>query len=107
MPRLRLGAFLGLFGKSHTHVIRLSHMVYKFYVKLFNSFGGEVLGDFETLPLAIPEEKFKLQRYMDAYINRLKLDPNIEYGMSITSERMLNKRSKVSDRSWIKEGDLF
>lgn len=78
--------------------------LFKFNVRLFNAFTGEIVGEFETYPLGLPDDSEKIVNYMRAYVRKLNNEPLSELSMTITSERMLN--SRVRDGRY-KEGDIF
>lgn len=79
-------------------------MLYKFRIKLFNSFTGEILAEFEVNPLQIPDEIPKLLRWMEAYARKQAREPNVPLGMTIHSEKMLNYYLREGRH---KEQDLF
>ena len=70
---------------------------------MFDSFTGESYKCIETNLFQLPTETDKLMKYMEAYCKKLVREPMTDLGMTISSERMLNRQQ--SDH--YKEGDLF
>lgn len=79
-------------------------MLYKFWIKLFNSFTGEILAEFEVNPTQIPDEMPKMLRWMEAYVRKQWREPNVPLGMTIHSEKMLNYYTREGRH---KEQDFF
>lgn len=80
---------------------------YNFHIRLFDSFTGEIFTEMDTLPMTLPDEREKLINYMRALARRLENNPSCELGMTVTSERLINKRSPVRVNDHYVEGQLF